>query len=75
MKKRKDKKTKINTLCMAYWCSDNCHQQKEQGVGFGHLPARNAQAIPRDEVTVDFIGPSNIEVEGKEFTFNAFDMY
>ena len=59
---------------MDYWCPDNCNQQKKQGVGYGHLPACNVQAILWDEVAVDFIRPWNIEVEVRELTFNACDM-
>ena len=62
---------RLYTLCMNYRCPDNCHQYKQQGVGYGHLPARNAQVAPWDEVAVDLIGPWKIEVQGREFTFNA----
>ena len=41
------------TLCLAYRCLDNCHQYKQQGVGYGHLPTRNAQVAPWDKVAVD----------------------
>ena len=62
---------RLYTLCQRYTCPHNCHQWKQQGVGYGHLPPRNAQVAPWDEVAVDLIGPWKIEVQGREFVFRA----
>ena len=41
---------------MAFWCPDNYQENKQQGVGYGHLPAHNVQVVPWYETNVDLIG-------------------
>ena len=62
---------RLYSLCQEYVCSRNCSQWKQQGVGYGHLPARNALVAPWDEVTVDLVEPWKIQVDGGEFIFNT----
>jgi len=62
---------RLYTLCRQYICPHNCSQWKQQGQGYGYLPPRNAQVIPWDEVAVDLVGPWKIEIQGREFVFNA----
>ena len=47
---------RLYTLCQNYRCPDNCHQYKQQGVGYGPLPAHSVHVVPLDEVTVDLVG-------------------
>ena len=62
---------RLYLLCQEYVCPHNCAQWKQHGVGYGHLPARNALVAPWDEVAVDLIGPWKIQVDGRTFVFNA----
>jgi len=48
-----------------------CQCYKLAGPGYGHLPPRDAQLAPWDEVAVDLIGPWKLNVHGQDLIFNA----
>ena len=41
---------------------DSCQRYKNQGPGYGHLPPRNDQSVPWEEIAVDCIGPWKIDI-------------
>lgn len=53
-----------------YHC-DVCRRNKLWGIGYGHLPPREAPLVPFDEVAVDLIGPWKINVNNQDIEFNA----
>ena len=61
----------LYTACKNYVCPDNCHQWKNTGQGYGHLPQRIALATPWDECAVDLVGPWSISAGGQDYVFNA----
>jgi hypothetical protein len=44
----------------------NCQRNKRQSKKFGHLPEKDAEAMPWDKMCVDLIGPYTINRKGKE---------
>jgi transposase InsO family protein len=48
-----------------------CQQFKQLGKGYGHLPPRDPQVVPWQEVAVDLIGPWTIAVNGQNLSFRA----
>ena len=66
-----DTSPRLYSLCQQYVCPYNCSQWKQQGVGYGHLPPRNALVAPWDEVAFNLIKPWKIQVDGRTFLFSA----
>ena len=48
-----------------------CQQTKQFGRGYGHLPPRDPQVAPWQEIAVDLIGPWTIAVNGQNLVFRA----
>ena len=48
-----------------------CEQHKLSGAGYGYLPEREARLAPWTEVAIDLIGPWKLELNGREYEFNA----
>lgn len=61
----------LSTACQQYRCPDNCHMCKNQGRQHGHLAARQAPLLPRNECAVDLIGPWTIKMGNKDLIFKA----
>ena len=58
--------------CKEYRCEDNCTAAKNQNRGYTHLGAREAKAVPWEEVAaVDLIGPWHIVVNNMPLEFKA----
>ena len=54
---------------------DTCQRFKRQQKKYGHLPAKEAEAIPWDRLCVDLIGPYTIKhKDGKELILKAVTM-
>lgn len=67
---------RLNQECMhvALTC-DTCQKTKLFGRGYGHLPIKEAQCAPWQEVAVDLIGPWIMyDQEGNEHSFTALTM-
>ena len=50
---------------------DVCQRTKLSGPGYGQLPPRDALITPWFEVAVDLIGPWNVTISSRVFTFQA----
>ena len=48
-----------------------CQQTKLPGIGYGHLPPRDALIAPWFKVAVDLIGPWKFTIGPREFSFQA----
>ena len=54
---------------------DTCQRFKKQQKKYGHLPAKDAEAVPWDRLCVDLIGPYTIKrKDGKELILKAVTM-
>ena len=61
-------KHRIETIIQS---CDICQRTKLSGPGYGLLPPREALIAPWFEVAVDLIGPWNITINARTFTFQA----
>ena len=50
---------------------DKCQRTKLSGTGYGHLPPCEALIAPLFEVAIDLIGPWNVTICSRVFTFQA----
>ena len=50
---------------------DICQRTKLSGLGYGQFPPRDALVAPWFEVAVDLIGPRNVTISSRVFTFHA----
>jgi hypothetical protein len=50
---------------------DTCLGSKLPGMGYGHLPPREAGLVPWNKVAVDIIGPWTINIQGAKVKCNA----
>ena len=50
---------------------DVCQRTKLSGLGYGQLPPHDALIAPWFEVAVDLIGPWNVTISSRVFTFQA----
>ena len=46
---------------------NNCYKNKKQNLKYGKLPVNKAEAIPRDRLLVDIIGPYKIRRESHDY--------
>ena len=53
-----------------YWCKDN-QKHKLPGNGYSKLPEQDLRYNLVPEVTIDLIGPWEIKVKGRTYTFSA----
>jgi hypothetical protein len=45
---------------------ENCQQNKRRHKKYGHLPEKEAEAMPWDKICIDLIGP--YKIRGKDHT-------
>ena len=63
---------KLKSRCQERIKSCNiCQRSKLPGRGYGHLPPREANNMPWQEIAVDLIGPWTLKIRGVEITIRA----
>ena len=50
---------------------EQCHLYKNQGIGYGHLPPRETNLVPWNDIYIDLIDPWKVVINGKILEFKT----